>query len=177
MVSIIGSGRSFGGGQGNPLQYACLENTMDRGAWRVTIHWVAVRYDWSDLAHTRVSQVALVIKNLPADAGASGDAGSIPASGRSSGGRNSTHSSMPGESYRQRILQPAVHGITKSQTILSILAHLYTCLNQEILSRSSWNLKRNLNTDEEFYVEDSWGRKFHLQRLSGDTKIKQCETW
>ena len=46
MVSIIGSGRSFGGGQGNPLQYACLENTMDRGAWRVTIHWVAKSQIW-----------------------------------------------------------------------------------------------------------------------------------
>ena len=33
MVSTIGSGRSSGGSQGNPLQYPCLENTMDRGAW------------------------------------------------------------------------------------------------------------------------------------------------
>ena len=31
--SIAGSGRSPGGGQGNPLQYSCLENPMDRGAW------------------------------------------------------------------------------------------------------------------------------------------------
>ena len=62
---------------------------------------------------------------------------------------------LPGESYRQRILQAAVHVVRKSQTRLSIRAHLHTCLNQEILSKSSWNLKRNLNTDEEFYVEDS----------------------
>ena len=33
--SIPGSGRSPGGGHGNPLQYSCLENPMDRGAWRV----------------------------------------------------------------------------------------------------------------------------------------------
>ena len=32
-VSIPGSGRSPGGGHGNPLQYSCLENPMDRGAW------------------------------------------------------------------------------------------------------------------------------------------------
>ena len=32
--SIPGSGRSHGGGHGNPLQYSCLENPMDRGAWR-----------------------------------------------------------------------------------------------------------------------------------------------
>ena len=34
--SISGSGRSPGGGNGNPLQYSCLENPMDRGAWRAT---------------------------------------------------------------------------------------------------------------------------------------------
>ena len=34
-ASIPGSGRSLGGGHGNPLQYSCLENPMDRGAWKV----------------------------------------------------------------------------------------------------------------------------------------------
>ena len=38
--SIPGSGRSPGGGNGNPLQYSCLENPMDRGAWRATAHGV-----------------------------------------------------------------------------------------------------------------------------------------
>ena len=38
---IPGSGRSPGGGHGNPLQYSCLENPMDRGAWRATAHGVA----------------------------------------------------------------------------------------------------------------------------------------
>ena len=37
---IPGSGRSPGGGHGNPLQYSCLENPMDRGAWRATVHGV-----------------------------------------------------------------------------------------------------------------------------------------
>ena len=32
--SILGSGRSSGGGHGNPLQYSCLENSTDRGAWQ-----------------------------------------------------------------------------------------------------------------------------------------------
>ena len=35
--SIPGSGRSPGGGPGNPLQYSCLENPMDRGAWWATV--------------------------------------------------------------------------------------------------------------------------------------------
>ena len=38
--SIPGSGRSLGGGDGNPLQYSCLENFMDRGVWRATVHGV-----------------------------------------------------------------------------------------------------------------------------------------
>ena len=39
--SIPGSGRSPGGGHGTPLQYSCLENPMDRGAWGTTVHGVA----------------------------------------------------------------------------------------------------------------------------------------
>ena len=41
LSSIPGSGRSRGGGNGNPLQYSCLENPMDRGAWWATVHRVA----------------------------------------------------------------------------------------------------------------------------------------
>ena len=40
LVLIPGSGRSPGGGNGNPLQYSCLENSMDRGAWLSTVHGV-----------------------------------------------------------------------------------------------------------------------------------------
>ena len=35
-----GSGRSPGGGHGNPLEYSCLENPLDRGAWQATVHRV-----------------------------------------------------------------------------------------------------------------------------------------
>ena len=38
---ISGSGRSPGGGHGNPLQYSCLENPMDRGAWWATVYGAA----------------------------------------------------------------------------------------------------------------------------------------
>ena len=38
---IPGSGRSSGGGQGNPLQYSCLENPTDRAAWWATVHGVS----------------------------------------------------------------------------------------------------------------------------------------
>ena len=39
--SIPGLGKSPGEGNGNPLQYSCLENPMDRGAWQGTVHKVA----------------------------------------------------------------------------------------------------------------------------------------
>ena len=39
--SVPGSGRSPGGGNGNPLQYFCLGNPMDRGAWQATVHGVS----------------------------------------------------------------------------------------------------------------------------------------
>ena len=42
--SIPGSGRSPGEGNGNPLQDSCLENPMDRGAWKATLHRVAERW-------------------------------------------------------------------------------------------------------------------------------------
>ena len=39
--SVPGWGRSLGEGCGHPLQYSCLENPMDRGAWQATVHGVA----------------------------------------------------------------------------------------------------------------------------------------
>ena len=44
--SIPGLGRAPGEENGNPLQYSCLENPMDRGAWRAIVHWVAQNRNW-----------------------------------------------------------------------------------------------------------------------------------
>ena len=38
--SIPGLGRPPGEGNGNPLQYSCLEKSMDRGTWWTTVHWI-----------------------------------------------------------------------------------------------------------------------------------------
>ena len=51
-----GSGRSPGGGNGNPLQYSCLGNPMDRGAWQATVHGVA--------GLDRTEQLTIVNKTL-----------------------------------------------------------------------------------------------------------------
>ena len=58
--SVPGSGRSPGGQHGNPLQYSCLENSMDRGAWQATVHGVAK-------SHVRLKSLsthAVIIKLL-----------------------------------------------------------------------------------------------------------------
>ena len=47
LSSIPGLGKSPGGGNGNPLQYSYLDNSMDRGAWWATVHGVTKRHDWT----------------------------------------------------------------------------------------------------------------------------------
>ena len=54
--SIPGSGRSPGEGNGYPLQYSCLENSMDIGAWQVIVHEVAKSQIILSDQHTQSSQ-------------------------------------------------------------------------------------------------------------------------
>ena len=54
--SIPGSGQSPGGGHGHPLQFSCLENPMDRGAWRAAVH--GVTKSW-----TRLKQISMCAHN------------------------------------------------------------------------------------------------------------------
>ena len=64
---IPGSGRSSGEGNGNPLQYSSLENSMDGGAWQASVHGVT-KY-WTRLSNFSffwASLVAQLVKNLPA---------------------------------------------------------------------------------------------------------------
>ena len=55
--SIPGSGRSPGGEHGNPLQYSCLENPLDRGAWWATVHGV-------EKSQTKLKQLSKPAKTL-----------------------------------------------------------------------------------------------------------------
>ena len=167
-----------GEGNGTPLQYSCLENPMDGGAWKAAVHGVAegqtrlsdltftfhfhtlekemathssvlawtipgtgepgglpsmgshrVGHDWSDLAAAVAVTLigeggALVVKNLPANAGDIRDASSIPEPGRSPGeghGNPLQYSCL--ENHMDRgDWQSTVHRVTKSQTRLKWLS-------------------------------------------------------
>ena len=56
---IPGSGRCPGGGRGNPLQYSCLESSMDRGTWRAIVHRVTQNQTWlaSSDAHMHSTRI------------------------------------------------------------------------------------------------------------------------
>ena len=95
---ISGSGIPYGEGNGSPLQYSCLENPMDRGAWQAVVHGVA-----------------------ESSAGDTGDLDSIPGSGRSSGGGHGSplqYSCLENPMDRGA-WQATVQGVTKSRTRLS----------------------------------------------------------
>ena len=69
--SIPGSGRTPRKGNGNPLQYSCLDNPIDRGAWQATVHGVTGESDMIYQLNTNKmyggsSLVAQMVKNLPA---------------------------------------------------------------------------------------------------------------
>ena len=84
MCSISGLERSPGEGNGSPLQYSCLENSMDRGAWqnRGDSPWDHKESDITEHPHkhTRRDKDGPAAKNLPVTAG---DTGLIPGLGRS----------------------------------------------------------------------------------------------
>ena len=68
MGSIPRSRRSPGGGNGNPLQYSCLENPIDRGAWWAVVHRVANSWTWLKwLRSSSKSNLVCTYNVTPAD--------------------------------------------------------------------------------------------------------------
>ena len=64
--SILGSGRSPREGNGNPLQYSCLENPVDRGAWWATVHGTAKEKDVTSQmsSHMQVILIWILLMNI-----------------------------------------------------------------------------------------------------------------
>ena len=67
--SIPGSRPSPGGGHDNPLQYSCLENSVDRGGWRATVHGASKSWTWLSSQHkckgsSHIKNERFLIKNL-----------------------------------------------------------------------------------------------------------------
>ena len=62
--SIPGLGRSLGEGNGNPPQYSCLENSLDRGALQATVHWVTKESDMTEQVILSLSSVILAYSFL-----------------------------------------------------------------------------------------------------------------
>ena len=56
---VPGSGRSPAGGNGNPLQYSCLENPTDRGAWWATVHRVTKSWTWLSMNMRNLTLMSL----------------------------------------------------------------------------------------------------------------------
>ena len=116
--SIPGSVRSPGEGNGNPLQYSCLENSMDGGAWWATVHGVTK-------SQTRLSNFSSL--HFPGgsagkeSACTAGDPGLIPGWGRSLGEGNGypLQYSCLKNSMDRGASKAAVHGVAKSQTKFS----------------------------------------------------------
>ena len=111
--SILGSGRSSGEGNGNPLQDFCLENPMDRRRSLKGYSPLGRRVWNENVTHITKTllQVALVVKNTPAN---TGDTGSIPESGKSSGEGNGNPLQYPclGNPMNRGAWQASVHEFT-----------------------------------------------------------------
>ena len=60
------TGSTPGRGNGNPLQYSCLENPMDRGAWRATVHGVS-ESDMTEYVHTHILRSTTTLTREPKD--------------------------------------------------------------------------------------------------------------
>ena len=118
--SIPESGRSPGEGSGNPLQYSCLENPTDGGAWETAVHGVAK-------SRTRLSDFTLTWgfpggSEVKASACNAGDLGSIPGLGRSpgEGSGNPLQYSCLENPMDRGAWRATAHGVTKSRTRLSL---------------------------------------------------------
>ena len=124
--SIPGLGRSPGEGNGYPLQYSCLENSMDKGAWWATVHGVAKSRTQLKRLSSSSSSSRYMKRSFPGGSDSkesacnAGDPGLIPRSRRSPGGHgNPLQYSCLENSMERGAWQVIAHGFAKSWKWLS----------------------------------------------------------
>ena len=130
--SIPGSGRSPGGGHGNPPQYFCQENPMDRGAWWAAVHRVARQLHTAKVSGHSTAHLYKEDFKFPSGSsgkepacnpGDTGDMSLIPGSGRPSRGGcgNPLQYSCLENPMDRGACRAIAHGVTRGQTRLKWL--------------------------------------------------------
>ena len=157
-------GRSTGKGNGYPLQYSCLEISMERRAWWITVHRLQrVRHDWAANTFTFISSITSLSDGFPSwtmsftstfsngfpgssadkeSACNAGDLGLIPGLGRSPGegiGYPLWYSGL-GNATDRGVWQATVHGVTKSRTWLSN----FTSLQGYLRDMWPWAIRKHM---------------------------------
>ena len=115
--SIPESGKSHGGGHGNPLQYFYLENPMDRGTWQAEVHRVTqsrTLLKWFNTHKQKGRASPVTRKESTSSVVDSEDMGLIPGQERSPGGRHGNHSCSCLGNFMDR--GAIIHGVTKLNT-------------------------------------------------------------
>ena len=168
--SIPESGRFPGEGTSNILHCSCLENSMDRGAWKATVHGMAKsQTPLSDL-HFHVTfmvtyQMAWVVKTLLANGGDMRDAGSIPRSEKFTGwGHGNPLQYSCWENPMDRgTWWAAAHRVAKSWTWLKQLSTHIGRHATSISLRKRWEVRKS--SKQVRTLEYDWERREHWEDI------------
>ena len=144
---VTESGRSPGVGNGNPLQYSCLENSMDRGAWQAAVRGVTKSRTQGNYRSSCCLPCDFpVLQMVNSSAYNSGDLGSIPGSERSPGERNGNplqYSCLENPIDRETWLA-TIHGVAKSWIRLSDFTFFLPCIFRNSLHLNVLHLFKGL---------------------------------
>ena len=170
--SILGSWRSLGGGNGNPLQCSCLENPMDRGVWRATV--LGVAKSWTRLSDfTFTSHFHALEKEMATHS--SVPAWRIPGTGEP-GGLPSIGSHRVGHDWSNLAVAAAWNNVTinsnehvwSTYSLPNIVSTVLQVLSHSSFARAIWDTLISCSFD----TQEIWGpEKLTFQSLELSGKI------